>query len=90
MRPCPNKAFAKLPKDQLDALMANKTLLTAVLNYHLVPGEVMSTDLKNGMTVKTVAGENLIISLVNGGVMVNDAPSGSARYRLYERRDPRN
>jgi uncharacterized surface protein with fasciclin (FAS1) repeats len=66
-------AFAKIPKDQLNALMANKTLLTALLTYHVVPGKVMSTDLKNGMMIKTVPGENLIISLANGGVMVNDA-----------------
>ena len=66
-------AFAKIPKDQLNALMANKTQLTALLTYHVVPGKVMSTDLKNGMTIKTVPGENLIISLANGGVMVNDA-----------------
>jgi uncharacterized surface protein with fasciclin (FAS1) repeats len=66
-------AFAKIPKDQLNALMANKTQLTALLTYHVVPGKVMSTDLKNGMMIKTVPGENLIISLANGGVMVNDA-----------------
>jgi uncharacterized surface protein with fasciclin (FAS1) repeats len=68
-----DEAFAKIPKDQLNALMANKTLLIALLTYHVVPGKVMSTDLKNGMTIKTVPGENLIISLANGGVMVNDA-----------------
>ena len=66
-------AFAKMPKDQLNALMANKTQMTAILTNHVVPGEIMSSDLKNGMTVKTVQGENLIISLANGGVMVNDA-----------------
>ena len=66
-------AFAKMPKDQLNALMANKTQLTAILTNHVVPGEIMSSDLKNGMMVKTVQGENLIISLANGGVMVNDA-----------------
>jgi len=66
-------AFAKIPKDQLNALMANKTQLTALLTYHAVPGKVMSSDLKNGMMIKTVPGENLIISLANGGVMVNDA-----------------
>jgi len=66
-------AFAKIPKDQLNALMANKTQLTALLTYHVVPGKVMSSDLKNGMMIKTVPGENLIISLVNGGVVVNDA-----------------
>jgi uncharacterized surface protein with fasciclin (FAS1) repeats len=33
----------------------------------------MSTDLKNGMMVKTVEGKNLTINLSNGGVMVNNA-----------------
>jgi hypothetical protein len=66
-------AFAKIPKDQLTALMANKTELTNLLNYHVVLGEVMSTDFKNGMVVRTVLGENLTITLANGGVMVNDA-----------------
>jgi uncharacterized surface protein with fasciclin (FAS1) repeats len=32
-----DEAFAKVPKAVLDALMANKTLLTAVLTYHVVP-----------------------------------------------------
>ena len=56
-------AFAKIPKDQLNALMANKTQLTALLTYHVVPGKVMSTDLKNGMMIKTVPGENLTLVL---------------------------
>lgn len=66
-------AFAKIPKDQIEALLANKTQLAAVLTYHVVPSKVMSTDLKNEMMVKTVQGENITISLANGGVMVNDA-----------------
>ena len=66
-------AFAKIPKDQLEALLANKTQLTAVLTYHVVAGKVMSTDLTNDMAVKTVQGENVTITLADGGVMVNDA-----------------
>jgi uncharacterized surface protein with fasciclin (FAS1) repeats len=66
-------AFAKIPKDKLAGLLANKTQLTAVLTYHVLPSKVMSTDLKNGMMVKTVQGENLTISLANGGVKVNNA-----------------
>ena len=65
-------AFAKIPKDQLEALIANKTQLTAVLTYHVVPGKVMSTDLTNGMIVKTIQGGNLTINTTNG-VTVNDA-----------------
>ena len=66
-------AFAKIPNSTLNALLANKTQLTAVLTYHVVPSKVMSTDLKNGMMVKTVQGENLAISLAKGGVMANNA-----------------
>ena len=66
-------AFAKIPKDQLNALMANKTELTNLLNYHVVPGEVMSTDFKNGMVIRAVQGENLTITLANGGVMIENA-----------------
>jgi uncharacterized surface protein with fasciclin (FAS1) repeats len=66
-------AFAKVPKAVLDALMANKTLLTAVLTYHVVPGEVMSSDLKNGMSVKTVEGSDVKITIDSAGVMVNNA-----------------
>ena len=66
-------AFAKVPKAVLDALMANKTLLTAVLTYHVVPGEVMSSDLKNGMSVKTVEGSDVKITIDPAGVMVDNA-----------------
>lgn len=68
-----DEAFAKIPEAQLSALMANNTQLTALLTYHVVPDRYMSADLMDGMLVETVSGENLTISLANGGVMVNDA-----------------
>jgi uncharacterized surface protein with fasciclin (FAS1) repeats len=68
-----DEAFAKIPEDQLSALLANETQLTAVLTYHVVAGKVMSTDLSDNMMVETVQGSNLTISLVNASVMVNDA-----------------
>jgi len=46
-------AFAEILEEQFNALMANKTELTNLLNYHIVPGEVTSTDLKNGLAVRT-------------------------------------
>jgi uncharacterized surface protein with fasciclin (FAS1) repeats len=68
-----DEAFAKVPKAVLDTLMANKTLLTAVLTYHVIPGEVMSSDLKNGLAVKTVEGSDVNITIDSSGVMVNNA-----------------
>ena len=64
-------AFAKLPADQLKALLADKAKLTAVLTYHVVPGVVMSKDVKPGM-VKTVQGTSINVTTTDG-VKVNGA-----------------
>jgi len=64
-------AFAKIPKAQLDALLADKSKLTAVLTYHVVAGKVMAKDVKAGK-VKTVQGSELNVSTA-GGVMVDNA-----------------
>ena len=54
-------AFAKIPKDQLDALLKDKAALTKVLTYHVVAGKV-----------KTVQGSELTVAMA-GGVMVDGA-----------------
>ena len=64
-------AFAKVPKDQLDALLADKDKLAKVLTYHVVPGKVLAKDVKAGK-VKTVQGSELTVS-TSGGVKVDDA-----------------
>ncbi len=51
-------------------LLARKDLKTILL-YHVVSGNVMSSDLKDGMKVKTLAKKNVMISL--NPVRVNDA-----------------
>ena len=66
-----DEAFAKIPKAQLDALLADKSKLTAVLTYHVVAGKVMAKDVKAGK-VKTVQGSELTVS-TTGGVMVDNA-----------------
>ncbi len=65
-------AFAKVPKDQLDALLADKAMLTKVLTYHVVAGKIMAADVKAG-TAKTVSGSDLTITTDNGRVMVDKA-----------------
>ncbi|MCG6873713.1 MAG: fasciclin domain-containing protein [Betaproteobacteria bacterium] len=65
-------AFAKIPADQLNALLADKAKLTKVLTYHVVPGTVMAKDVKSGM-VKTVEGQALTIDVSSTGVKVDDA-----------------
>jgi uncharacterized surface protein with fasciclin (FAS1) repeats len=65
-------AFAKVPKEQLDALLKDKAKLAAVLTYHVVPGKVMARDVKAGM-VKTVQGQSLTVSTEGGTVKVDGA-----------------
>lgn len=64
-----DEAFAKIPKADLDALLANKEMLTAVLTYHVVSGKVMAKDVKAG-DVATVNGKTIKIT-TDGGVLVN-------------------
>jgi uncharacterized surface protein with fasciclin (FAS1) repeats len=70
-----NEAFAKLPAGTVENLLKpeNKAQLVAVLTYHVVPGKVMSSDLKDGMKAKTAQGGEVTISLKDGKAMVNGA-----------------
>jgi len=66
-----DEAFAKIPKAQLDALLADKAALTKVLTYHVVAGKVMAADVKAG-NAKSVQGSDITIT-TDGGVMVDQA-----------------
>lgn len=66
-----DEAFAKIPKDQLDALLADKAKLTKVLTYHVVAGKIKAADVKAG-PAKSVEGSNLTIT-TEGGVMIDKA-----------------
>ena len=69
-----DEAFAALPEGTVANLLLpeNKDQLVAILTYHVVPGNVMSTDLTDDMTATTVQGSDVTIDLDNG-VMVQDA-----------------
>lgn len=67
-----DEAFAKVPKDKLDALLKDKAALTQVLTYHVVPGKVMAKDVKAGK-VKTVEGGSLNVAVNGGNVTVDNA-----------------
>ena len=66
-----DEAFAKIPKAQLDALLADREKLVAVLTYHVVPGQVMAKDVQAG-EVATVQGSTLNVT-TRGGVKVDNA-----------------
>lgn len=70
-------AFAKIPKADLDALLADQEKLTAVLTYHVVPGKLMAADLAGKTSLKTVQGGELMLDTSNG-VTVDGAAVTSA------------
>ena len=61
-----DEAFAKIPKDQLDALLADKEKLTAVLTYHVIPGNVKAADVAKLNKVRTVQGQSVSIDTTDG------------------------
>jgi len=65
-------AFAKIPRAQLDALLADRSRLTQVLTFHVVPGRVMAADVRPG-EVTTVQGGRLTVATAGGNVTVNGA-----------------
>lgn len=66
-------AFADLPAGALDALLDDPTgALTDVLLYHVVSGNVLSTDLVDG-AVPTLQGQDVVVDLSGAMVMINDA-----------------
>ena len=71
-----NDAFAAIPAADLEAVLADKDLLTSVLTYHVVAGESMSSqDLITAGTVTTVNGADLTITDVDGTLTVNGIPT---------------
>jgi len=67
-----DEAFAKLPAGTVEALLADKEKLTAILTYHVVAGKVTAKDVMGMTSATTAQGEKLSFDTSNG-VMVNNA-----------------
>jgi len=67
-------AFAALPAGLVPCLLEpeNKGALSAILTYHVVDGQVLSTDLTDGMAAPTLQGEDVTINTTDG-VVINDS-----------------
>merc|ERR1719482_918154 len=67
-----NEAFGALPEGTLDSLLKpeNKDQLVDILTYHVLPQQVLSTDLQSFQRVKTVEGKNLHVIKRSSGVHV--------------------
>ncbi len=66
-------AFAKLPEGTVEALLQDKEKLTAILTYHVVPGNVKAADVMKLNSAKTVNGQMVTIKVMDGNVMVDEA-----------------
>jgi uncharacterized surface protein with fasciclin (FAS1) repeats len=88
-----NEAFDKLPEGTVPTLLKpeNKSKLTSVLTYHVVPGKLSSEELmemvkagKGKATLKTVEGENLFITHKGKNLMVTDENGGMANITIAD------
>jgi len=70
-----NAAFNNLEEGVLETLLDNPDVLAEVLQYHVVSGKVMSTDLSDGDVATLLTGESVSVSIMDGMVMLN----GSAK-----------
>jgi uncharacterized surface protein with fasciclin (FAS1) repeats len=69
-----DEAFAKIPQETRDALLADPTgALTQVLLYHVLPNAVMSSELSDGQEAPTMQGASVKFTIGDGVAMVNDA-----------------
>lgn len=86
-----NDAFGKLPAGTVDTLVKpeNKTKLTGILTYHVVPGkntvEVIAAAIKKGdgkATFKTVNGETLTAKMSGDSIELTDTKGGTAKVTI--------
>jgi len=68
-----NAAFAKIPKADLDKLLADKAALTKVLTYHVVAGKVTAAQVMKLKMAKTVQGSDVNVMVMGKSVEINGA-----------------
>ena len=68
--PPTNDAFGALPEGTIDSFLKpkNNEQLVDILTYHVLPAQVLSTDLKFFPSVATVEGKNLHVVKTSKGV----------------------
>lgn len=67
-----NDAFDNLEDGVLETLLDNPDLLAEVLQYHVVSGKVMSTDLSDGDVATLLSGKSINVSIMDGVVTLNN------------------
>jgi uncharacterized surface protein with fasciclin (FAS1) repeats len=70
-----DEAFSNLPQGTVEMLLKpeNKDKLVAILTYHVVPGKVGASDVMKLTSAGTVQGQNVMVSVTDGNVMIDNA-----------------
>jgi uncharacterized surface protein with fasciclin (FAS1) repeats len=67
-----NEAFAKIPPETLNTVLADRELLTSILTLHVVPEQKLDAQQLVSMgSAPTVNGQQITFSAQNGQLMVN-------------------
>jgi uncharacterized surface protein with fasciclin (FAS1) repeats len=67
-----NEAFARLPREQLEALMTDPAALQSLISAHIAPGRLSATEMMQGLTATNLAGQPVPVG-VQGNLKVGDA-----------------
>lgn len=68
-----DEAFAKIPKADLDAVLADQATLSKILTYHVVPERLDRDDLLEAKTLTTLQGGTLTVGGSGDALTVNGA-----------------
>jgi transforming growth factor-beta-induced protein len=68
-----DEAFSMLPDGTVEALLNDIPTLRSILLYHVVPGEVMASEVVILDSAGTASGEDVVIKVDGNTVMINDA-----------------
>jgi uncharacterized surface protein with fasciclin (FAS1) repeats len=78
-------AFGKIPKKDLDAVLADKDLLTTILTHHVVPGQLSPDEvagthetLAKDMLTVNGSGEEFTVGKENAAVLCGNIPTANA------------
>lgn len=66
-------AISKLPKDTVAGWEKDPEQLKRIVRYHLIVGKLAPAEIKDGLKLKTLLGEEINVTVGNGSTRLNDA-----------------
>jgi uncharacterized surface protein with fasciclin (FAS1) repeats len=68
-----DEAFSKLPEGTIESLLKDKEALKKILLYHVVSGNVTSSEVVKLKKAETLEGQDVNIQINDGSVMINNS-----------------